>query len=195
MSEVTHIWPPSRRGDIHARTNASRVYDEVRKLAAQRLASETPGRPSTECLVHEAYLRLVDVRQSSTGTSREFISSPREARGHAPNPGSRAPQHEEKPRARRREESELKLAQGRATRRGDPTRILDLDSVLTILAAEDHEAALGGQATDIAGLSVEDAAQVLSTSRAHALSAVAYARAWPPRPAGEQPPPREFQFS
>jgi ECF sigma factor len=62
MSEVTHILSAIERADPHvAEQLLPLVYDELRKLAAQRLAQEKPGQTlQATALVHDAYLRLVD---------------------------------------------------------------------------------------------------------------------------------------
>src|SRR5580692_57524 len=62
MSEVTHVLCAIEQGDPHAAAQLlPLVYDELRNLAAQRLAQEKPGQTlQPTALVHEAYLRLVD---------------------------------------------------------------------------------------------------------------------------------------
>jgi RNA polymerase sigma factor (TIGR02999 family) len=62
MSEVTYILSAIEQGDPHAAGELlPLIYDELRKLAAQKLARETPGQTlDATALVHEAYLRLVD---------------------------------------------------------------------------------------------------------------------------------------
>src|SRR4051794_12018857 len=61
MSDVTHILTSIERGDPHAAAELlPLVYDELRKLAAARMAAEAPGHTlDATALVHEAYLRLV----------------------------------------------------------------------------------------------------------------------------------------
>src|SRR5262250_184517 len=72
MSEVTHILSTIEQGDPHAAAQLlPLVYDELRKLAAQRLARESPGQTlEATALVHEAYLRLVDVEKAQHWNSR-----------------------------------------------------------------------------------------------------------------------------
>src|SRR5260221_14622519 len=82
MSEVTRIRPAVEQGDPHAAGQLlPLVYDELRKLAAQRLASEKPGQTlQATALVHEAYLRLVDVEQAQQWNSRgHFFAAAAEA--------------------------------------------------------------------------------------------------------------------
>jgi hypothetical protein len=72
MSEVTRILSAIEEGDPHAAERLlPLVYDELRKLAAQRLAQEKPGQTlQATALVHEAYLRLVDVEKVQPWNSR-----------------------------------------------------------------------------------------------------------------------------
>jgi RNA polymerase sigma factor (TIGR02999 family) len=79
MSEVTHILAAVERGDPHAAADLlPLVYDELRKLAAARLAEEKPGQTlQGTALVHEAYLRLVgaDSGQSWDGRGHFFAAA------------------------------------------------------------------------------------------------------------------------
>ena len=80
MSEVTRILSAIEQGDPHAAEQLlPLVYDELRRLAAQRLAQEKPGQTlQATALVHEAYLRLVDAeRRPGTGTAAATSSPPR----------------------------------------------------------------------------------------------------------------------
>src|SRR3989440_9212932 len=82
MNEVTRILSAIERGDSHAAGQLlPLVYDELRKLAAQRLASEKPGHTlQATALVHEAYVRLVDVEQAQQWNSRgHFFAAAAEA--------------------------------------------------------------------------------------------------------------------
>ena len=72
----------------------------------------------------------------------------------------------------------IDLSQAEPITQADPDAVLDLDEALTILAGEDPEAAAVAKLRIFAGLSVEEAAQALSTSRANAYRQWAYARAW-----------------
>src|SRR6478672_9131825 len=72
MSEVTQILSRIESGDPNASEQLlPLVYDELRRLAAQRLAQEKPGQTlQATALVHEAYLRLVDGKQAQSWNSR-----------------------------------------------------------------------------------------------------------------------------
>ena len=82
MSDVTRILSAVEQGDPHAADRLlPLVYDELRKLAAQKLARERPGQTlDATALVHEAYLRLVDVDQAQHWNSRgHFFAAAAEA--------------------------------------------------------------------------------------------------------------------
>src|SRR6266571_1143090 len=72
MNEVTHILSAIEQGDPHAAEQLlPLVYDELRKLAAQKLAQAKPGQMlQATALVHEAYVRLVDVDKAQHWDSR-----------------------------------------------------------------------------------------------------------------------------
>src|SRR5262245_23826635 len=82
MSEVTRILSAIEQGDPHAAEQLlPLVYDELRKLAEQRLTQEKPGQTlQATALVHEAYLRLVDVERAQHWNSRgHFFAAAAEA--------------------------------------------------------------------------------------------------------------------
>src|SRR5947208_14839358 len=82
MSDVTRILSAIENGDPSAAEQLlPLVYDELRKLAAQRLAQEQPGQTlQATALVHDAYLRLVDVEQAQHWNSRgHFFAAAAEA--------------------------------------------------------------------------------------------------------------------
>src|SRR5712691_3161527 len=82
MSEVTRILSAIEQGDPHAADQLlPLVYEELRKLAAQKLAQEKPGQTlQATALVHDAYLRLVDVEKAQHWNSRgHFFAAAAEA--------------------------------------------------------------------------------------------------------------------
>src|SRR5690349_4352701 len=82
MTDVTRILSAIEQGDPHAAEQLlPLVYDELRKLAAQKLAQEKPGQTlQATALVHEAYLRLVDIEKASQWNSRgHFFAAAAEA--------------------------------------------------------------------------------------------------------------------
>src|SRR5512145_402816 len=82
MSEVTRVLSAIEQGDPHAAEQLlPLVYDELRKLAAQKMVQEAPGQTlQATALVHEAYLRLVDVEKAQHFNSRgHFFAAAAEA--------------------------------------------------------------------------------------------------------------------
>src|SRR5690349_407338 len=82
MTDVTRILSAIEQGDPHAAEQLlPLVYDELRRLAAQKLAQEKPGQTlQATALVHEVYLRLVDVERAQQWNSRgHFFAAAAEA--------------------------------------------------------------------------------------------------------------------
>jgi RNA polymerase sigma factor (TIGR02999 family) len=157
MNALTQIICAIDQGDPHAAEQLlPLVYDELRKLAAQRLAQEKPGQTlQSTALVHEAYLRLVDADQAQRWSGRgHFFAAAAEAmrrilietarRKQADKHGGRLPR------------VPLDAADARSSPPEDD--ILDIDEALTRLAAEDPQAARLIQLRYFAGLAVEEAA-------------------------------------
>jgi RNA polymerase sigma factor (TIGR02999 family) len=177
MNEVTQILSGIEAGDPQAAAQLlPLVYDELRKLAAQKLAQEKPGQTlQTTALVHEAYLRLVGGEPDAHWNSRgHFIAAAAEAMRRILVENARRKKTEKHGGKRKR----IDFSQAEPITQADPNALLDLDEVLSLLAGEDPEAAEMAKLRLFAGLSVEEAAQALSTSRANAYRQWAYARAW-----------------
>jgi RNA polymerase sigma factor (TIGR02999 family) len=180
VSDVTRILSAIEQGDPHAAEQLlPLVYEELRRLAAQKLAQEKPGQTlDATALVHEAYLRLVD-------SERRGSSPPWNSRGHFIAAAAEAMRRILVENARRKQTAKhggprrrIDLSQAEPMAQADPDGVLDLDAALTALAGEDPEAAQVAKLRIFAGLSVEEAAQALSLSRANAYRQWAYARAW-----------------
>jgi RNA polymerase sigma factor (TIGR02999 family) len=174
MSEVTRILSAAHQGDPHAAGQLlPLVYDELRQLAAQKLALETPGQTlQPTALVHEAYLRLVG--------DQKF-----EGRGHFFAAAAEAMRRILVDNARRKkavkhggELQRVELEGQEVPVRPLPEEIVALDEALTRLTAEDPEAAQIVQLHFFAGLSIEQAAEALGVSRATAYRQWSFARAW-----------------
>jgi RNA polymerase sigma factor (TIGR02999 family) len=182
MSEVTRILSAIDQGDLHAASQLlPLVYDELRKLAAQKLAHETPGQTlQPTALVHEAYLRLV-VRPQG-----EPHEEPRwDSRGHFFAAAAEAMRRILVESARRKKRAKhggdlhrVDLQDQDVPVGPPPDEIVALDEALTRLAGEDPAAAQVVQLHFFAGLSIEEAAEVLAVSRATAYRQWSYARAW-----------------
>jgi RNA polymerase sigma factor (TIGR02999 family) len=182
MNEVTRILSDLAQGDAHAAGQLlPLVYDELRKLAAARMADEAPGNTlDATALVHEAYLRLVASPQ------RELGEEPRwDNRGHFFAAAAEAMRRILVEAARRKQRAKhggdwqcitLDAAQPVAPDlRHD---LVALDAALTKLAAEDPQAAKLVELRHFAGLSVADAAQTLGISPRTADRVWSFARAW-----------------
>jgi RNA polymerase sigma factor (TIGR02999 family) len=177
MSDVNRLLDAAAVGDPQAAAELlPLVYDELRNLAAARLAGEMPGQTlQATALVHEAYLRLVGGAPDAPWNSRgHFIAAAAEAMRRILVENARRKKTEKRGGGRRR----IDLSLADPLDRADPDALLDLDELLTRLADEDPEAARVAKLRVFAGLSVEEAAEALSTSRASAYRQWTYARAW-----------------
>lgn len=182
MNDVTRILSAIEQGDSSAAGELlPLVYDELRKLAAQRLAQEKPGQTlQPTALVHEAYLRLV-----GGGTEQHW-----DGRGHFFGAAAEAmrrilvEQARKKGRLKRggnrqridRHDSDLGVSSPESTH--TDVDILALDEALTRLAAQHPEKARLVQLRYFAGLTVDQAAAVLGISPATVDRQWAYARVW-----------------
>jgi RNA polymerase sigma factor (TIGR02999 family) len=177
MSEVTRILSAIEQGDPHAAEQLlPLVYDELRQLAAQKMAQENPGQTlEATALVHEAYLRLVDVEQAQQWNSRgHFFAAAAEAMRRILVENARRKKADKHGGARQR----VDLADIEASSASRPDVWLLLDDALCCLTREDPAAADIAKLRLYAGLSVDDAARVLNLSRATAFRHWTYARAW-----------------
>jgi RNA polymerase sigma factor (TIGR02999 family) len=188
MSDVSHILSALEAGDPHAAEQLlPLVYDELRRLAAQKLAHEQPGQTlQATALVHEAYLRLVGNAQDTPWNSRNhFIAAAAEAMRRILVENARRKLTEKRGGRRQR----LDLSQAEPVAGADPDAVLDLDDLLTRLTDDDPEAAAVAKLRLFVGLSVEEAAQTLATSRAQAYRQWTFARAWLHARLGDGAPP------
>jgi RNA polymerase sigma factor (TIGR02999 family) len=177
MSDVTTILNAIERGDPHAAAQLlPLVYDELRKLAAQKLAQEKPGQTlQATALVHEAYLRLVDTEKVQHWESRgHFFAAVAEAMRRILVENARRRRGEKHGGQLRR--IDFEVAQTLAEPPAD--ELLALDEALDQLAAEDPVKAELVKLRCFAGLSHRDAAQALGISRATADRYWAYAKSW-----------------
>jgi RNA polymerase sigma factor (TIGR02999 family) len=177
MTEVTRILSAIQQGDPHAAEQLlPLVYDELRKLAAQKLAQEKPGQTlQATALVHEAYLRLVDVDQPQHWNGRgHFFAAAAEAMRRILVEGARRKRSRKRGGDQHRIDLDL-LATTSPPRHDD---LLDLDAALSQLAAADPQAAQLVQLRYFAGLTVPEAAAALGVSPRTADFLWAYARAF-----------------
>ena len=177
MNEVTRILSAIEEGDPHAADQLlPLVYDELRKLAAQKLAQEKPGQTfQATALVHEAYLRLVEPEGARRWNGRtHFFRAAAEAMRHILVDRARQKQSQKRGGDWRQVDLEaaIEVAQ-------DPQDdVLALHEALEQLARHDPLKAELVQLRFFAGLSVEEATQVLQISRATADRYWRYAKTW-----------------
>lgn len=177
MSEVTRILNAIEQGDPQAAAQLlPLVYDELRQLAAQKLAQEKPGQTlQATALVHEAYVRLVDADQAQHWNSRgHFFAAAAEAMRRILVEAARRKHRVKHGGALRR--IELNGAAAVASPPGND--VLALDEALTRLAGEDPLAARVVELRYFAGLGHDDIAAALGITVYLARQKWTYARAW-----------------
>jgi RNA polymerase sigma factor (TIGR02999 family) len=177
MSEVTRILSAIERGDPSAAEQLlPLVYDELRKLAAQRLALEQPGQTlQPTALVHEAYLRLVGGDQPQDWDGRgHFFAAAAEAMRRILVESARRKSTAKRGGALRR----IDIEQVSVVDEGREAELLALDEALTEFERHDPQAAGLVKLRYFAGLSHQEAAQALGIGRRAADRLWALARAW-----------------
>jgi RNA polymerase sigma factor (TIGR02999 family) len=175
MSEVTRILSAIEQGDSQASAQLlPLVYDELRMLAAQKMAHEVPGQTlQATALVHEAYLRLVEGDKAAHWNGRaHFFGAAAEAMRRILVDQARRKQADK--RGGKGQRVPLEAADVGFTTPAD--ELLDIDEALTRLSAEDPEAARLIQLRYFAALSIEDAAEVIGIARSTAYAHWSYAR-------------------
>jgi RNA polymerase sigma factor (TIGR02999 family) len=177
MSDVTRILCAIEDGDPTAADQLMPlVYDELRKLAAAKLAHEKPGQTlEATALVHDAYIRLVDVERAQHWDSRgHFFAAAAEAMRRILVENARRKQQLKHGGGRHR----VDLGDAAPVTYATPEQLLALDEALSTLERDDATAAMVFQLRYFAGVSVEEAAKSLSISRATAYRHWTFARAW-----------------
>jgi RNA polymerase sigma factor (TIGR02999 family) len=171
MAEVTKaVEAPGAAAGRAAADLLPLVYDELRRLAAARMANERPDHTlDATALVHEAYLRL----GSATFTSKSgffraaALAMQRILVDHA----------RQRSAGKRGGGQHFPLAEGDRVQVTDPDTLLTINDALATLAASDAPAADVARLRLFAGLTVEEAGETLGVSRATAFRDWAYARA------------------
>jgi RNA polymerase sigma factor (TIGR02999 family) len=177
MNDVTRILSIIEQGDPHAAEQLlPLVYDELRRLAAQKLIQEAPGQTlQATALVHEAYIRLVDVERAQHWDSRaHFFAAAAEAMRRILIEGARRKGRLKRGGNRQR----VDLDDADLVSMAAPDELLVIDEAIAKLAAEDPQAAQLVRLRYFAGLSVEEAAEMSGLSRSSAYEHWSYARAW-----------------
>lgn len=177
MSEVTRILTAIQQGDPNAAEELlPLVYDDLRQLAAARLAHEKPGQTlQATALVHDAYIRLVGADQNQSWDSRgHFFAAAAEAMRRILVELARKKARTRHGGGLRRED----LAEAEVADSADDEQILLLDEALTRLAAARPQAADLVKLRFFSGLTVEEAAAMLNLSERTARRLWLFARAW-----------------
>lgn len=175
MADVTRILKSIEDGDQKAAEDLlPLVYDELRKLAAAKMAQEKPGQTlSATSLVHEAYIRLVDVEQAQHWNSRgHFFSAAAEAMRRILVDNVRRRRSAKRSGSLQRVDFE----DVHSVTLTPPEDLLALDEALDELAEEDPVKAELVKLRFFSGLSHQEAAAALNTARATADRYWAYAR-------------------
>jgi RNA polymerase sigma factor (TIGR02999 family) len=177
MTDVTQILSAIEQGEPYAAERLlPLVYEELRKLATQKLSREKPGQTfQATALVHEAYLRLVDVDKAQQWDSRgHFFAAAAEAMRRILVDRAR-----EKGRAKRGGKfKKVDIDAIDLATTVTPDQLLAVDEALAKLAADDADAAAIVQLRYFAGLTVDEAGKALGISTATAYRHWNYARAW-----------------
>jgi len=174
VSEITHLLDAVAAGDLQAAADLlPLVYDELRKLAAARMAAERPGHTlDATALVHEAYLRLIG-DQHFDGKAHFFTAAAEAMRRVLVN---HARGRNRLKRGGRRNRVDLDRLTGPAAASDDD--LLELDDALNRLAKEFPVAAELVKLRFFAGMTLRDAAEAMGIPRRTADRHWAFARAW-----------------
>ena len=178
MTDVTEILSQIEEGDAGASERLlPLVYEGLRRLAAAKLAQEKPGQTlQATALVHEAYVRLVDVERAQRWDSRgHFFAAAAEAMRRILVENARRKRSAKRGGDRARHE----VQEGDAiVQASDYDSLLDLDEALSKLAVAEPGLARLVELRYFAGLSVDESAQALGVSPRTAKRNWTYARAW-----------------
>jgi RNA polymerase sigma factor (TIGR02999 family) len=176
MTDVTRILAAIERGDPQATEQLlPLVYDELRRLAAQKLAQEKPGQTlQATALVHETYLRLVGAQDPGWNGRGHFFAAAAEAMRRILVENARRKRSAKAGGGHRR----VDLSDAEPALEGPRVDLLALDEALERLAAQDPRKADLVKLRFFAGLTHEQAARALGISTSTADNDWAYAKSW-----------------
>jgi RNA polymerase sigma factor (TIGR02999 family) len=190
MNDVTQLLSAIEHGDPQAAEQLlPLVYEELRKLAAQKMAQEAPGQTlAATALVHEAYLRLVDADQAQRWDSRRhFFAAAAEAMRRILVENARRKRRHKHGGARRR----LDLDEAQLLVEPPNDDVLAVHEALQALEQADPSVAALVKLHFFAGLSLKESAEALGIAERTAYRDWAYARAWLARFLGRPELPEE----
>jgi RNA polymerase sigma factor (TIGR02999 family) len=176
MADVTQILNAIEQGDARATEELlPLVYDELRLLASQKLAKEPSGQTlQATALVHEAYIRLVEAECRNWNSRNHFFMSAAEAMRRILIENARR----KKTLKHGGNQKRVDLDNADITTQESPDELIALDEALVELAAEDSTKADLVKLRYFAGLSIDQAAEILGISRATAIRHWSFTRAW-----------------
>jgi RNA polymerase sigma factor (TIGR02999 family) len=177
MSDVTRILSQIESGDpLAAEQLLPILYDELRKLAARKLAKEKPGQTlQASALVHEAWLKIADPDNPQRWQNRQhFFAAAAEAMRRILVDNARRKMRVKRGGDRPRVAMDTIDVVGG----GSPDELLQIDEALDQLATEDATSAALAKLCYFGGLDLEEAAAIEGISRATAYRHWAYAKAW-----------------
>jgi RNA polymerase sigma factor (TIGR02999 family) len=176
MSNVTRILTAIEQGDVRAADELLPiVYEELRRLAAQKMSKEQPGQTlQATALVHEAYIRLIGSDDRDWSGKTHFFAAAAEAMRRILIDSARRKQRLKRGGARQR----INLENADIVTEGTSDDIVALDEALAKLAQEDPVKADLVKLRYFAGLTIEQSARILNISRATADRYWSYSRAW-----------------
>jgi RNA polymerase sigma factor (TIGR02999 family) len=178
MNDVTRILSAIERGEAQAAEQLlPLVYDELRKLAAARLASEAPGQTlDATALVHEAFLRLVGPHDPGWDGRGHFFAAAAEAMRRILVERARRKRRLKHGGGRSRQDPDLDDLAGPDAR--DPLEVLAVHEALDRLAAKAPREAELVKLRYFLGCTMAEAAQVLGISKSTAEADWTYSKAW-----------------
>jgi len=176
MSDVTRILIAIEQGDAKAADKLlPLVYEELRRLAAQKMSQEPPGQTlQATALVHEAYIRLVGAENQNWSSRGHFFAAAAEAMRRILIENARRKQRRKHGGGRQR----VDMDDADVAIEGPATDIIALDEALAKLSIEDPVKADLVKLRYFAGLTIEQSAKILAISRATADRYWSYARAF-----------------
>ncbi|HOW66477.1 MAG TPA: sigma-70 family RNA polymerase sigma factor [Candidatus Paceibacterota bacterium] len=186
MSEITQILQEIKGGNEEgAEQLLSFVYTELKRIAAQKMAGESPGNTlQPTALVHEAWIRLIGDGDANFENRAHFFSAAAEAMRRILVDSARRKKAIRRGGGAVREE----LQEHHSVQNARSDELLAVDEALDLLAQEDPVAANLVKMRYFVGMTMNEAATTLGMPLRNAERTWTYARAWLRRQIGKQPP-------